>query len=308
MDELSQLTGKALLEKAGCNILAEVSDPAVEAVIKEKGWPTDKPVLLGAGSDSVVRPAMFVVHNGLHTEDKVAMYPIDFMNDLATPWYITLTGGKKEVPAMIVDGFVVGEAIGMLRVLQVKFGVTALSPKEAALIDSAQDTKGPADAMLKHFGFCKIAAGAKPYRNKGALSGEGLAWVQENLKKVHEQLSEWEEILKNNKFLGGEQFGVADCASAATAGSLYHITEAPIDKNYPNVWRWYQEVKQMFVTRSDWDEIKKTGCGFFKDFENFEMFMKVVNVERRTFACCGGREALSNPTYWAGVNDVVPAE
>lgn len=292
-----------MLEKAGCKILAEVSDPAVEAVIKEKGWPTDKPVLLGPGSDSCVRPAMFVVHNGLHTEGKVAMYPIDFMNDLATPWYTTLTGGKKEVPVLIVDGYVVGEAIGILRVLQAKFGANAMSANEASLVDLAEETKAPSDALLKHFGFCKIAVGAKPYRNKGALSGEGLAWVQENLKSANKALSKWEEILKSSKYLAGERFGVADCASAATAGSLYHITEAPIDKNYPNVWRWYQEVKQMFVTRSDWDEIKTTGCGFFKDFENFEMFMKVVNVERRTFACCSGREDLSNPTYWAGVAD-----
>jgi len=113
-----------------------------------------------------------------------------------------------------------------------------------------------------------------------------------------------EEILKTNKFLGGETFGPADCASAATVGSLYHIAEAPIDKNYPNVWRWYQELKTMFVSRSDWAEIQVTGCGFFKEFEKFEMIMKVMNMERRTFACCGGREALSNPTYWSGVDDV----
>lgn len=306
VDKLSGLKGKALLQEAGCSILSTTSDPEVKKIIEEKGWPLDKPVLLGPPSDSAVRPAMYVVHNNLHTDGKVAMFPIDFMKDLKEEWYGTLTGGKREVPVMIYEGFVVGESIPILRVLESQFSMSPpLSDKDASLIQRVQDTKQSSDALLKHFGFCKMAEGAKPYRQKGGLQGEGLKWVKEHLKPVSDLLDEWEGILKDSQFLSGSELGMVDCASIGTIGSLYHITEAPIDKNYPNCWRYYQEVKSLFLQRSDWEEISKTGCGFFKAFEQFETFVKVFNCERRFFACCSGREALSNPTYWEGVNDVV---
>lgn len=247
---------------------------------------------------------MFVVHNDLHADGKVAMVPIDFMRDLDTGWYDTLTGGKKQVPCMIIDGFVVGEAIPILKVLDYLFPGPSLTFEEASLIHRAQESKVQSDALLKHFGLCTMSAQARPYRHKGALQGEGLQWVKEQLKDMHQLLSEWEMILQKTRFLSGVTLGAVDFASAPMIGSLYHITEAPIHLFYPNCWRYYGDVKQLFMQRGDWPEISQTGCGFFQELDKVELLVQVFNCDRRAFACCGGREALSNPKYWEGLDDV----
>ena len=155
------------------------TDPGL--VLKEKGWDTGV-WLLGPPSDSVVRPAAYIVSRGLHKDGSVNMAPIDFMSDLSTDWYGTISGDKREVPLLVMDGVVYGESLPMVLSLMERFPEPDSSPEAQkqlrAFIDMAIASKSSSDALLKHFGFCAVAAGAKEYRYKGSQEGEGLKWIQ----------------------------------------------------------------------------------------------------------------------------------
>merc|ERR1711988_750283 len=111
------------------------------------------------------------------------------MNDLSTDWYGIISGGKRQVPLLVMDGVVYGEALSMILALMERFPEFDVTAEEEKMvrnyIDIAIKMKPHNDALLKHFGFCMIAEGAKDYRNKGAQTGEGLQWVQTHLDNVN---------------------------------------------------------------------------------------------------------------------------
>jgi len=179
------------------------------AILKERGWDTGV-WLLGPASDSVVRPATYVVLRGLHKDGSVKMAPIDFMNDLSTDWYTIISGGKKHVPLMVVDGVVYSESVPMVTFLTKRFPDPTLADTQAESackkwIDMAMATKDSNDALLKHFGFCAMAPGAKAYRSKGGTSGEGLEWVQSHLRPLHDCFTELEATVGDGKYLLGNE-------------------------------------------------------------------------------------------------------
>merc|ERR1711918_237762 len=98
------------------------------------------------------------------------------------------------------------------------------------------------------------------------------------------------------KFLMGSEITAADCALCPCVGSLYHIAKLPVQDLYPNCWQWYQSVKQTYMSRDDWGDIKGTGCGFFSDFETFETVVGLLNCHRRVFTF--SPDTLANQVYW----------
>eukprot|EP00927_Polykrikos_kofoidii_P050801 TRINITY_DN44678_c0_g1_i1.p1 TRINITY_DN44678_c0_g1~~TRINITY_DN44678_c0_g1_i1.p1 ORF type:complete len:332 (-),score=57.24 TRINITY_DN44678_c0_g1_i1:68-1063(-) len=311
VDKLKDMSGIGLLKGAGCSLLANVSDPAVERVMEQKGLPVRGVVLLGPPSDSTARAAMYVVKRGLHKDGRVRMVTMSFVNDLNSEWFGILTGGRREVPVMLVDGQVVGESIPMIKVLMTLFPDAAemrkIGERGIAMIDEAEKVTLNVDALVKHFGSCRLFRGAKDYRQKGATSGAGLDWVKAQLAPVHAVLTKYESILKDSKFLFGEELSALDCATCPNIGSLYHFCAMPVPERYPNCWRYHNDVKKFFENRQDWPDVSSTGIAFLKYAWPFSLAVKVMNFDRRFLTRCGctpeGPEDLSNPIYWRGIDD-----
>nr|QHU79939.1 glutathione S-transferase D12 [Bemisia tabaci] len=163
---------------------------------------------------------------------------------------------QHTVPTMDDNGFYLSESRAIITYLANKYGKhkNYLYPKDP-------ERRGVIDQRL-YFDmgtlFQRFADYWLPYMFAGAPLDEA------KLKKLEEAFKFFDDMLKGSVYAAGDRITVADAALASTVSTIEAVGVIDVGK-YPNVSRWYRNVKNAIP---DYENTNQKGALAFAEFAN----------------------------------------
>jgi len=96
-----------------------------------------------------------------------------------------------------------------------------------------------------------------------------------------------DDQVDGKRFFIGDELTVVDCLMCWHPASLYMVISFPVEYKYPNLWRYYQALRE--TPPAGAEEYLNGGFPFFCKI----IFM--LNCSR----CWGGKSWVGNTMYWA---------
>lgn len=166
-----------------------------------------------------------------------------------------------DIPAIVHDGEAMGDSISILRYLEKHFPEKSLTPSE--LEQKSQMDNLLEQASQSHMeyivpwlyakGFGRFPTAEQkafydqyvPHRSKfhnKRIAGVIATDHREPEKKIHQQLSELNQILGQHQYLAGGHYSLADIAWFPTLYLLGRIFAFSL-KQYPHILRWMADIE-----------------------------------------------------------------
>jgi glutathione S-transferase len=104
--------------------------------------------------------------------------------------------------------------------------------------------------------------------------GERMPDIKGKVDKMMKELEIWEDYLTDDDYLAGDDMTMVDLVVFPLIAWLVEITKLPIEKKFPSLARWYDDIKDRSCSQKCtewWEALKelqdKEGVNVLEDME-----------------------------------------